>query len=488
MSATAINEKTIVQPEIVKSEIVLTHQELEQEKQKYLKRIQKSVSIPGFRPGKVPASIIHKKYGSVAFYEGFENLLKEKTYETFMHQASEVLYYVYNFQNTGTIQEDGTDKKIEIEYLLEPQVTIDFKDKEVELIKLGFTEGQRKIYSDILILFNFLKNNPVEKLDNFNQMFLIRSEIKSEALLNSDDETKKKKAQMVLVIHTYQFQSYGLNELLPSPIERDKTYSVDAKKWLSILENNFPDKKIELFDFLETVSECSDTTLNIHFKDIQAYDNLNDYINTDRITQVFESEEAAEVSIDWLYQKLAEVIDVVADYFSGSENLKRSNTFIRNLIQVDIPDDFINKLYNNYVKDEDKQYSSIDSFKNEIVEELENKLLRNILPNTFDINAYYDKLATDEFITNVAKTYWIERLLSHVHLFSFNFTKEYVLFTLQNTDEKGRKELLQNYYTRDAIFSFAKKFSQDVKTSFKLDNINQVNFYEFLDLKKELFV
>lgn len=483
MSATAVNEKIIIRPELVKSEIVLTHQELEQEKQKYLKHIQKSVTLPGFRPGKVPASIIHKKYAGVAFYEGFENLLKDKTNETLNNQASKVLYYVYNFENTGTIQEDGTDKKIEIEYLLEPQVTIDIKDKEVELIKFGFAEGQRKIYSDILILFNFLKDNSVEKLDNFNQMFVVTSEIKSEALLNSDDETKKKKAQMPFVIHTYQFQSYGLNELLPAPIEKDKTYSVDAKKWLPILESNFPGKKIALLDFLRTVSECNDTTLNIHFKDIQAYENFNDYIQTDRVKQVFQLEESAEISLDWLYQKLAEVIDVVADYFSGNENIKRGNNFIQNLIQIDISDDFINKLYANYVKDEDKQYFSVELFKGEIVRELENKLLRNILPNTFNTSANYD-----EFATNVAKTYWVETLLSQIYLFSLDSTKNYVLHTLQSADERSREQLLQNYYNRDAVFSFAKNLSQDVKTTFKLENINQINFHEFLGVKKELFV
>ncbi|MCX7728567.1 MAG: trigger factor family protein, partial [Bacteroidia bacterium] len=204
-NAVVSTEKIVIKPEIIKSDVVLTSAELEQEREKYLKQIQKNISMPGFRPGKVPMGIIKRKYTNTAFYEGFENLLKEKTNEILTQQTFKPLYYVYNFENTDLVQDDGKDKKIELEYLLEPQVDINVKDREIQLVKYGFTESQRKIYSDILILFNFLNENPVEKLEHADQYFVITTEVKSDELSNAEDENKRKKANIPLVIHHYQF-------------------------------------------------------------------------------------------------------------------------------------------------------------------------------------------------------------------------------------------------------------------------------------------
>lgn len=480
-SSTLTSEKYIVKPEILKSEIILTGQELEQEKEKHLKQIQKTVSMPGFRPGKTPITIIKKKYSNAAFYDGFEHLLKDKTHDVLNTQPSKVLYYVYNFDNTGIIQDDGTDKKIEIEYLLEPAVNINIKDKEVELVKFGFTEGQRKMYSDILILFNFLKENPVDKLENFNELFIVSLELKNNELFKSEEEDKRKKSILPMVIHTYQYQSYGLNELLPPVIEKDKTYSIDPSKWLDILNANF-EKTTSLKEFLKTAAD-SNSQVEVFIRDIQSYPDINSFINTDRVKSVFNLDENTEVNADLIYSKLSDTIEMVAEYFSGNENIKRGNAFIQNIIQVEIPDDFIQKLYANYVKDEDKKYFSAELFKYEIISHIENNILKNLLPNTFNPSANYD-----EFATNVAKGYLVETLLSQMYLFDLNSTKSYIIHTLQSTDSANREQLLQNYHNKDSVFTFAKNLSQDVKVNTKLENINSIHFSDYIGVKQEMFV
>lgn len=505
MSTTVINEKSIVQPEILKSEIVLTHRELEQEKQKYLKQIQKNIALPGFRPGKVPASIIHKKYADVAFYEGFENLLKEKTNETLSNQTGKVLYYVYNFENTGTIQDDSTDKKVEIEYLLEPKINIDIKNREIELIKYAFTDNQRKIFLDILILSNFLKDNPVEKLDDFKQMFFIISRLESNGVLNSEGENQNENTQMWLDIHPYEFEAYGLNELLPTPLERGKSYSIDLKRWMDILKSNFPSKRLSLMRFLERTSQSNDTSVSLHIHDIHSYPNFNDFIDEDIVREVFELDEDVEISLDLLYAKLNEIIDTIAEYLSGTENLTIGNDFIKNLIEIEVPENFVRKLY-EYIKKEYKEYFSFDMFRREIIKELEYEVLKSILPNTFNGSINYE-----EFVDNVAKTYYVETLLFQsyyghsivkMYLSNLNAIKKRILQELKINNNEHRKKMMQRYQTRDIIFSFPRKLSQDVKTTFKIVNINQsilheslanmeenlFSFHEFLGVKRELFV
>jgi trigger factor len=459
--------------------ITTLNAELEKEREKYLKDIQKQIQIPGFRPGKAPISIVKKKYNGTAFYEGFEKLLKDKTNEILNNQPQRPLYYVYNFENNSKITDDGTDKKISIEFLLEPKVDINIQEKNIELVKYGFTETQRILFSDIIVLFNFLNPNSVEKLENYSDWFIISSELENPELAKDEDETKRKKSKLPFVVHSYQFQSYELSKLIPSSIEKNQVYSINAKEWLDILEKNFPNQKLALKEFLSN----SNSTIQIKINDIEHYPDFAQYLNTDRIKQVFALEENTDINLDLVYNKLAEIIDYVADYYSGYDNIKIGNEFMKQILKVDVPDEFIHKLYSNYIKDEDQKYLTFEIFKSEIIREIEIEVKKNLLPNTFNPSTDYE-----EFITNVAKTYLVETLITQVHLYDLNSIKDFINFNLQNADEKRRKEILENYQHKASLYSFTKSLSQDVKTSYKLENINTIHFSNFFEIKEELFV
>ncbi len=484
MSSTTLStEKQIVKPEIIHSEILISNQELEKEREKYLKQIQKNIELPGFRPGKAPLTLIKKKYNNTAFYEGFEYLLKEKTNEVLKNQLQKPLYYVYDFEATGVIEDNATDKKIGIDILVEPQVDIDVKNTEIEFVKYGFTEGQKKIFSDIITLFDFLNDNPTENIDISNEeFFIITTELELPSNSEIENEQKKKESKMPLVFHPLQYQSYGLKELLPGTLQKNSTYPIEIDKWITILEKNFPDKKLGVLDFLKKAKENNISSVNITIQDIQHYKELTPYLNYDRIKRALGLQNDNDLNLELVYSKLFEIADIVADYFSGNENIKRGNNFINNLIQIELPEDFVIKLYNNYVKEADRPYFTVEYFKQEVIKQIKNNLLKNLLPNTFDTSVQLEELAT-----NVAKSYLVETLLTQMYIFELNTTKNYVLHTLQSSNNQNREQLLENYSNKDAVFSFPQKIAQDVKITTKLENINTINFSHFFGIKKELF-
>ncbi|GAB4448570.1 MAG: hypothetical protein OHK0036_04200 [Bacteroidia bacterium] len=480
MSQAVMNaEKIIIKPEITKAEIVLSANELESSREKQLKQIQKSISLPGFRPGKVPASIIKKKYSSAAFYEGFEDLLKNKTNEVLSSQISKPLYYVYDFPSV--ILDDGNDKKINIEVLLDPHVDIDIKDKEVELVKYGFTDNQRNIFSNIIIFFNFLKENKVEKLNTPDNLFVMSADVYSQ---NPDTEDKSKLESIPLFVHNYQYVEFALNEILPKEIESSKTYNIDLKKWIGALEQNFADKKHALIGKLNALQEKNIESVYLTINEIHDYTQLESNLDVEKVKRTLNiKDENTAINLEFVYSKLSEIIDIVADYFSGNENIKIGNDFINNLIGIEIPDDFIQKMYNTYVKEEDKKNVTIDILKREIISNIESNILKNLLPNTF--NPSFD---IEAFSTNVAKTYLVETLLTQMYLFDMESTKQYILYSIQTSNNENREHLLQNYHNRDSIFTFTQNLSNDVKVTYKTQNINQKEFYKYIGVKKDVFI
>jgi hypothetical protein len=476
MSTTTLNaEQVIVKPEIIQTEILISNAELEKEREKYLKDIQKQIQIPGFRPGKAPISIVKKKYNETAFHEGFEKLLKEKTNEILKSQPQKPLFYVYNFDVNSKITDDGTDKKISIEFLLEPKVDINIQEKSIEFVKYGFTESQRKLFSDIIILFNFIEDNFVDKLENFSDWFIFSMVLENPELVNHEDENKKKKSRMPFAVFTHQLQSFELDKFFSLPLEKNQVYSINAKEWLDIFEKNFPNLKLPIKDFLR---ECN-STVQISILNIEHYPNFEEFLNKDYIKQFFKLDEKTEVNLDLVYNRLSEIIEYVADYYSGYDNIKIGNEFMKQLFKVDVPDEFIHKLYSNYIKDEDQKYLTFEIFKSEIIREIEIEVKKNLLPNTFNPSTDYE-----EFITNVAKTYLVETLISQINLYDLNSIKDFIYFNLQNADEQRRKEILENYQHRAALYSFTKSLSQDVKTSYKLENINAIHFSNFFLIKE----
>lgn len=484
MSSTTLNaEKIIIQPEIIKTEILLSSSELNQEKEKQLKQIQKHIQLPGFRPGKAPMSIVKKKYEGMAFYDAFEELLKDKTKEVLEAQVDMPLYFVYDFDSKDEIKDENKDIKVGLEILIEPKANVDVHSKELELVKYTFTENQRKIFSDLIILYNFVSEGTSESLDNFNTHFILNLEVESPLLTHSEDTSKKEKAKFPLFIHRFEFELYGLNSLLPSAIEKDKSYSIELQKWIEILESHSQSSKSTVLNLLKQFTTEGETIVNLKVNDIIKCDNFAEKLDKNAVKSVFKLNEDTEVNIDVIYTKLNETIDTVSDYFSGVENIKRINQFIENLVEVQLPDDFIEKMYKSYVKNEDKDKITIDVFKLEVKEEIENKILRNLLPNTYSNDVNYEF-----FVKNVAKYYIVESLLSRMHLMNLETSESFISHLLKQTsDSKYSDQLWQNYFNKEAIFTLSKRIEQDVTTHYKLENINKVHIAEYLGIKEETF-
>jgi len=484
MSSTTLNaEKIVIQPEIIKTEIILSSSELNQEKEKQLKHIQKHIQLPGFRPGKTPMSIVKKKYGSMAFYEAFEELLKDKTKETLHAQVDTPLYYVYDFDAIGEIKDENKDIKVGLEMLIEPKVNIDVHNRELELVKYTFTENQRKIFSDLIILYNFVSEGNSEILDNFNTYFILNLEVEKTSSANSEDASKKEKATFPLFIHRFEFELYGLNAFLSPPLEKDKSYPVDLQKWIEILKSHPQSSEAFFLNKLNEFTSEGETTVNIKIIDIIKCDNFSEKLNIDSIRKVLKLNENDEVNLDILYTKLNEIIDIVGDYFSGIENIRRINEFINSLFEVKIPDHFIEKLYKLHLKEEDRESTSIELFKLSIEKDIENRIIRNLLPNAFS-----EPTANEEFINNVANYYLVDSLVSKLYFIEIESVKNFILKTIQNaSNDEYAERVLDGYISKDAIFTIPKRIEKDITVHYKLENINNVHIVKYLGIKEETF-
>jgi len=484
MSSTTLNtEKIIIQPEIIKTEIILSSSELNQEKEKQLKHIQKHIQLPGFRPGKVPMSIIKKKYEATVFYEAFEELLKDKTMKTLQAQVDTPLHYVYDFDAIDEIKDENKDIKLGLEMLIEPKVNIDVHNRELELVKYTFTENQRKIFSDLIILYNFVSESNSEILDNFNTYFILNLEVESPLLTNSENNLKKHKAIFPLLIHQYEFELYGLNAFLSPPIEKGKSYPVDLQKWIEILKSHLQSNEAFLLDKLKEFNDEGETTVNIKIIDIIKCDNFTEKLNIDGIRKAFKLNENDEVNLNILYTKLNEIIDIVGDYFSGMENITRINEFINSVFEVKVPDYFIEKLYKTYLNKEDRKHTSRELFKLSIEKDIENRILRNLLPNAFS-----EPTANEEFINNVANYYLVDSLVSKLYFIEIESVKNFILNTIQNaSNDEYAERVLDGYISKDAIFTIPKRIEKDITVHYKLENINRAHIVKYLGIKEETF-
>ena len=487
MSSTTLNtEKIIIQPKIIKTEIILSSSELNQEKEKQLKHIQKHIQLPGFRPGKVPMSIVRKKYESMAFYEAFEELLKNKTIETIEAQVDTPLHYVYDFDAIDEIKDENKDIKLGLEMLIEPKVNIDVHNRELELVKYAFTENQRKIFSDLIILFNFGSDDGVsEILDDFNTHFILDLEVESPLLANSEDASKKEKATFSLLIHQYEFELYGLNAFLSPPLEKGKSYPVDLQKWIEIMKSHLQSNEAFLLDKLKEFNDEGETTVNLKIIDIIKCDNFTEKLNIDGIRKAFKLNENDEVNLNILYTKLNEIIDIVGDYFSGMENIRRINEFIDSLFEVKVPDYFIEKLYKTYLDKEDRESTSIELFKLSLEKDIQNKIIGNLLPNAFSEPTEYE-----EFINNVANYYLVDNLVSKLYFIELESIKNFISDTIQDAsnDDEYAELILDGYISKDAIFTIPKRIEKDITVHYKLENINKVHIAAYLGIKEEIFV
>lgn len=485
MSHTAWDtEKILVKPEIIKRDILITHTELEKEKEKQLKYIQKTAEIDGFRRGKVPMSIIRKRYDNIYFYESFEHLLKEKTKEILQSEAEMPLYYVYNFEETGLIKDDGTDKKIGLEFIAKPNVNVDIKNRELELVKYSFTERQKKILADILMLENFLKYNPIDKLESTDDLFAVSLKLTSPVLLqNSEEDSKNKEAEFHLFLHSYSYLSYGLNKLLPLPLESGKVYSIELAKWLDTLKDNFPTEELDILRYLRLAEQHHETTIQVEVQEVHNFSSPTEHLSIDAFKQVFNLDETTEVTPDIIYNQLFNRINLIAEYYSGAENLQILNRYMDNIVQVELPDNFDNfvkKLYERH--EENKESISLQAFKEDLIKDLKILVLKKLMPHVFDLGD------GDKLFTQITKNFIVKHMLFNHWLDNSQRMEERVLNFIYHANKKGYslKELIQV----SSIFSLSEKIEKDIKVIYRSENITATHlpFTEYFNITKNLFV
>ena len=482
MNDTSTSEKIIIKPEVFKTEILLSVAEIEKEKEKILKNIQQNTSTPGFRPGKTPMSIIKKKYDKTAYYEGLEHLLETKTEEILDNYSNKILYYAHHFNDKENYNNTESDKKVELQFILKPDVNFNFKERELELIKYVYTDSQKKILCDYMMLFNLVNLNSVNKLEDFNIPFLINAELTITELATSEEEEKKKLATHQHSFYTHQYQSYHLNEFLPSVIEKNQTYHIDAKKWLEALQPHRIVYNPTIMKHIQTASECNNSQINFYIKGINAYPNFNDHLRHESIQKILNIQDPSTIHLDSIYNKLYEISDWIAEYFTEKENMSRFHNFVETTIQLDLPDDFLNLLYNSRIQQDEKEKYPFNEFKEYIADSIKTKVLRETFP------AIYNESINFDTVLNLASRYYLViGFLESMRLASIDALKDYLIYTLQSANESDRKKRLSVYLSNADTFEFTQRLSKNIKVITKTENINQSFLPYYLEILPDIF-
>lgn len=121
---------------------------IEQEVQARLKRLARSVKMDGFRPGKVPLSVVAQRYGGSVQYE----VLNDKVSEAFNQAANEAQLRVAG-QPRITEKEGAAEGFIDFEAVFEvfPDVKIEgLGDLEIERVNVEVDEAAIERTLDIL--------------------------------------------------------------------------------------------------------------------------------------------------------------------------------------------------------------------------------------------------------------------------------------------------------------------------------------------------
>ena len=114
--------------------------DLDKEIDQRLRRISKTVKMPGFRPGKVPANIVKQQYGDQAHHEAMNEALQKAFGETVKAQELRVAGY-------PRIEPKGTENPTHIEFVavfeVYPEVSLgDLKEVEIERSTLEVGEAE----------------------------------------------------------------------------------------------------------------------------------------------------------------------------------------------------------------------------------------------------------------------------------------------------------------------------------------------------------
>lgn len=134
-------EKTSVNEGVLTFEIPV--EEVKVGLDKAFKRVQKSISVPGFRKGKVPRQVFNNVYGEAALYEDALNTVLPKAYENAVKEAE--LEVVTQPKIDIKSMEKGQPWVLTAKVILKPEVKLgEYKNLEVEKQDVTVTDEEVK--------------------------------------------------------------------------------------------------------------------------------------------------------------------------------------------------------------------------------------------------------------------------------------------------------------------------------------------------------
>jgi trigger factor len=95
-----------------------------------LKKAQKQISMPGFRPGKVPAGLVKKQYGTQILVDELNKLLDQTIYNYIQENNLEILGNPLPKEKSGVDFENQKDFEFVYQIGLAPKFSVDLNDKQ----------------------------------------------------------------------------------------------------------------------------------------------------------------------------------------------------------------------------------------------------------------------------------------------------------------------------------------------------------------------
>lgn len=475
MTDTNLNtEKIIVTPEIKKSEIIISYPELQEQKKQILKKIQKSIELPGFRKGKTPMSIIERKYSTDAFYDAFEDLLEKKTKDVLL--SNPPMYFIYKFDKTNKLNDDGKDIIVEIEYFMQPPVDSSWlKDKKLSLVKYEINDHQREVLIYSLLMVNFLSLLDTHTVNLQNDLYEI-----SFQLVSKDDE---KRAITLPIINTYQIKSLGIHQMLPNEVTEGNEYSIDIKKWKEILQNIPSDSSLrdnKIFKFVQDSKD--DENIVIEIKTLFSYVIDDKYLNKEAVKDKFNlSEEIDNITIDLVKDKLNQTVDAIVKHIENKDNTHRIVSFKDNLLDVEVPEYFVKELYDSRMSNKDKETLPLGLFNVILKKNIKENILKRTLKNI------YSTPNENEIIENATQYYYITEIITGFYMLPNididNLKKRIADILRTNNDE----HTLDAIYEAHATYALPQLIGRDIAVEYETKNINESSISSYIHISKEIF-
>jgi len=335
--------KTIEQPEkgVSRINIHLTADDLQADLDRELKKLRKNLQLPGFRKGKVPMSLIRKKYEEGLLAEILNKKINEILQENDeAHKGKRFSEYIeygepeLDFENKNfsfsfdwlSDPEVTVDQKVLDEIpVYAPEITDDFLTKEINTGRYSFphikeAEAVGKDTDEILFLYFENEDKPVEIYYFLPVKERMENKSKSKAYLKLF-EGKKKGDKVSTDLKT-------LKKILPE--------YVHLEKWLEgkDLKNTAP-VEVEI----QSVFDVTPLT-------------EEEYLKETAIPK--DEEQEKEYTLEELREKFKAVQEDMYQKRAKALHKNMIKDQLEEILQTSLPDDFMIRLYKAQTGDEEK--------------------------------------------------------------------------------------------------------------------------------------